>query len=154
APETASKTSRDNMHDLIAGDPWLLNPEWQILYEERTISRHFQEWGFKDLEDENAKLRYDFFAMSDENRYVIIEIKRTGYPVELKDLQRLEQYKELLARAHAKPIHMVLICGGTLNVSDDTIAAWEKRPDGEIRTWRQIYERTRLYYEHYRAVLR
>jgi len=38
APETKSKNVSDNMHDLIAGSPWLLNPEWQVLSEEKTIS--------------------------------------------------------------------------------------------------------------------
>jgi len=29
APETASSLTNDNMHDLMAGNPWLFNPEWQ-----------------------------------------------------------------------------------------------------------------------------
>jgi hypothetical protein len=38
APETKSSVSSDNMHDLLAQYPWLLNPEWQVLSEEKRIS--------------------------------------------------------------------------------------------------------------------
>ena len=38
APETAHKVGDDNLHDLLAGYPWLINPEWQVLSEETAIS--------------------------------------------------------------------------------------------------------------------
>ena len=31
---------------------------------------------------------------------------------------------------------------------------WEDRPDGEIRAWNEVYEKTRAYYSHYKAVLK
>jgi hypothetical protein len=48
---------------------------------------------------------------------------------------------------------MVMICGGTIDISTSTRRVWEEREDGEIRTWKDIYEKTRAYYDHYRAVL-
>lgn len=154
APETASRISPNNMHDLIAGFPWLLNPEWQILAEERQISTQLREWAAEDITEQDELLRYDFLALSDEGQLVIIEIKRSGHPVELTELHRLELYKERLSRGTNKILYMVLLCGGNFNISSDTLKNWESRPDGEIREWRQIYERTRAYYEHYRAVLK
>ena len=153
APETASSVSLDNMHDLLAGFPWILNPEWQVLAEEKKISTQLREWNAKDIKKEDERLRYDFIALADDRRLVVIEIKRADHPVELDELQRLETYKEKLARAHDKDLRWVMICGGTLNLSPNTKKVWQERPDGEIRTWRQIYEKTRDYYSHYRAVL-
>ncbi len=153
APETASKRSPDNMHDLLAGYPWILNPEWQVLTEEKKISTQLKEWHAQDIKDEDNRLRYDFLALIDERRLVVIEIKRSGHAVELEELQRLEKYKEKLSKAHKKELSMVMICGGQLNVSEATKSAWEKRPDGDIRHWKDIYEKTRDYYEHYRAIL-
>jgi RecB family endonuclease NucS len=43
APETPHRKGDDNMHDLIAEYPWLLNPEWQVLAEEKTISKQLQQ---------------------------------------------------------------------------------------------------------------
>jgi hypothetical protein len=153
APETASKQSRDNMHDLIAGYPWILNPEWQVLAEEKSISKQLQEWNYEDIQPDDHRMRYDFLALTDERRLIVIEIKRANYAVPIEDLQRLERYKERLSKAHKKEIHMVLVHGGTLDVTEGTERTWKDRPDGEIRTWSDIYSRVRNYYQHYRAVL-
>lgn len=153
APETKSKNISDNMHDLIAGSPWLLNPEWQVLSEEKTISKQLAEWGAEEIKDQDALKRYDFLALTDERRLVIIELKRSGHAVTLDDLQRLERYREKLSKAHRKEIYMVMLCGGTLDVSDLYQQMWAKRSDGEIATWSQVYDKVRQYYEHYRAIL-
>jgi len=152
-PETARPAGTDNMHDLLAGSPWILNPDWQILSEETTISRQLREWGAEDVGEEEGRMRYDFLALADDHRLAIIEIKRSNHAVEYDELSRLEKYKQLLSRAHQN-IYMVMVCSGTVNVSEDYRKLWENRLDGEITTWEQIYERTRRYYQHYQAVLR
>jgi cation transport regulator ChaC len=152
-PETKSKNVRDNMHDLIAGSPWLLNPEWQVLSEEKTLSKQLAEWGAEEIKDEDALMRYDFLALTDERRLVIIEIKRSGHAVTLDDLQRFERYKEKLSKAHPKEIYMVMLCGGTVDVSDSYKQMWADRNDGEIAPWSRVYDKVRQYYEHYRAIL-
>lgn len=154
APETAPHVGDDNMHDLIAGYPWLLNPEWQVLSEETGISTQLKEWGAADLVGEKDKgMRYDFLALSDERRLIVVEIKRSGHNVSLEELYRLETYKDRLARAQNKDMYMVMVAGEITGVSEDTLRAWKNRPDGEIRTWNDVYSRTFNYYEHYRAVL-
>lgn len=153
APETASKVSKDNMHDLLAGYPWLLNPEWQVLAEEKTISKQLREWNAQDVQDEDSRMRYDFLALNDERRLVIIEIKRAGHNLRLDEIQRLEMYQDKLAQAWTGDIHMVMICSDRTGLSRQTLDAWEERDDGEIRTWAEVYERTYRYYQHYRAVL-
>jgi hypothetical protein len=154
APETAHNVGDDNMHDLLAGYPWLMNPEWQVLSEETAISTQLREWGAEDLVgEEDSRLRYDFLALSDEGRLIIVEIKRARHNVALEELQRLEKYKDRLARAHGKDIYMVMIAGEITGLSVDTLRAWKSRLDGEVRTWSDVHKRTYNYYEHYRVVL-
>jgi len=153
APETKSKNVSDNMHDLIAGSPWLLNPEWQVLAEEKAISKQLSEWGAAEIPDEEERMRYDFLALSGEHRLVIIEIKRSGHTVTLDDLQRLERYKDRLAKAHTGDIYMVMLCGGTVDVAESIRKNWDERADGRIAAWNEVYEKVRRYYEHYRAIL-
>ena len=153
APETAHRRGDDNIHDLLAGYPWIINPDWQVLAEEKRISTQLQEWNIEDIPEEADRLRYDFLALSGEGRLIIIEIKRSGHPVTIDDLQRLERYKDKLQKGESSEIYMEMICGGTLDVTQGSIDSWEKRPDGEILTWSKIYERTGRHYEHYRAVL-
>lgn len=152
APETP-RGGMDNMHDLMAGYPWLLNPEWQVLAEEKTISRQLREWNAEDVPDEEDWTRYDFLALSDERRLVIIEIKRAGHHVTLDELQRLERYHAALAPAQDGEMYMVMICGTRDGIPPNILQNWEEREDGDIRVWSEIYQKTRRYYEHYRAVL-
>ncbi len=153
APETKSSLSTDNLHDLIAGYPWLLNPEWQVLSEEKRISTQLREWGSEDIQSVDERLRYDFMALDDEKRLVIVEIKRSSHPVSFEELSRLEKYKERLAKSEYKDIFLVLVYGGTLDVSQDLKDNWLRRPDARLLTWAELHTRNKTYYEHYRAVL-
>lgn len=153
APETAPRVGADNIHDLLAGYPWLLNPEWQVLSEEKAISTQLREWMSEDVEEEDGRLRYDYLALSDERRLVVVDIKRPGLAVELDELQRLERYKERLARAGGKEISMLMVCGPNLNVTQKIEQTWARRSDGEILRWSSLCERAKAHYEHYRAIL-
>ncbi len=153
APETAPRQGRDNIHDLIARYPWLLNPDWQVLAEERRISTQLKEWAVEDVTDGDEALRYDFLALADERRILVIDIKRPGHAVELNELQRLETYKERLSAAENRDLSMVLVYRGNLNVSQGVQRSWEERSDALMLEWSQVHERARQHYEHYRAIL-
>lgn len=152
APETAPSEGADNMHDLIARYPWLLHPEWQVLAEERTITKQLQEWNAKDIEDPVIRQRYDFIALTDEKKLVVIEIKRSGHAVTFEELQRLATYKNKLSKGHDKELIMIMICS-SLDVDDATQKVWDEREDGDIWYWGEVHERTARYYSHYRAIL-
>ena len=81
-----------------------------------------------------------------------MRFKRSDHAVTFDELQRLDKYREWLSKAHDS-IHMLMICGGGLDVSLETKEQWDKRPDGDIVSWNSIYKRSRRYYQHYRAVL-
>lgn len=152
APETASARTPDNMHDLLAGYPWLLNPEWQVLAEEKSITKQLREWGRADLVDKYQG-RYDFLALGDSGLLAVIEIKRPNYAAELEELQRLQQYANRLAQAHERPIKMIFICGREVKVSKEILEGYERSSNFEIRNWNRLFEHTRRTYKHYRAVL-
>ncbi len=151
APETASKQNPENLHDLLGANPWLLNPEWQVLAEEKKITTQLREWGKKDLPDYQG--RYDFLALSREGLLVIIEIKRPDYPAELSELNRLMTYAEHLGKAYPAEIRMVFICGSDPNIGKQSRDRFDAMSDYEIRYWSTLFDRTRQVYSHYRAVL-
>lgn len=151
-PETASKKNPDNLHDLLASFPWILNPDYQVFSEEKTISKQLEEWNVDDIEEEDHRLRYDFLALNDDNTIVVIEIKRTEHAVILEDLQRLERYKARLSKAHEKKFYMIMICGAKA-LDTDTQNIWKEGKDREIIEWNQIFTRSNKFYNKYRAVL-
>lgn len=150
--ETARGPDLDNLHDLIAGYPWLLNPEWQVLAEETSITNQLRRWGQEDIPDAEDRSRYDFLALNDEARTVVIEIKRSGHTVTLEDFQRLDRYVERLRRGKTET-RGVFIGGTDYGLSQQQLDHHYSRNDFDLRTWTEIYERTKAFYEHYRAVL-
>ena len=152
APETAPAIGKDNLHDLIAGYPWLLEPEWQVLAEEKRITTQLREWQAEDEPNADQRERYDFLALADPGALVVVEIKRPGYAITLDDLQRVERYKERLARARPG-ITMAVVGGGAFEVSPDVLDVWRKRSDARLWTWADLFKRARATYEHWRAVL-
>ncbi|MCF8463649.1 MAG: ATP-binding protein [Flavobacteriales bacterium] len=151
--ETANPKGTSNMHDLLASYPWILNPDWQVLREETAITTQLKDWNVEDIEEPTNRERYDFLGLSDERRLVVIEIKRAGHPLELEELQRLERYKERLGKGSEKEIGMVLIYGGTQNMSPTTWGKWTERDDLQILKWGEVYEKSKRHYQHYQAIL-
>lgn len=153
APETKSKKNPENMHDLLADFPWLLHPEWQVLSEERTISKQLREWNEAELADslpiDEQRQRYDFLALGDQQRLVVIEIKRAHYAPDLDDVQRLIKYQDNLSKATEKTLQAVFVSSKQFLGSATII---EGLPVLQL-SWGEIHDRTKSYYEHYRAVL-
>lgn len=150
APETAPRKGMENLHDLIADYPWLLNPEWQVLYEERDITKQLREWGNRDIEDTDNRQRYDFLAMEGGGSLLIIEIKRSGHAVSLDDVQRLYTYRQRLQRGTSQDVSMVLVSGPQWEDKRDD---WVGREELELLEWGQVHETTSSFYRQYRAVL-
>ena len=153
ANETANPVNTDNFHDLIAGFPWLLNPEWQVYIEEKSISAILQNMGVKDFSDKMAKKRIDFLAMQGENTIAIIEIKSVDDVLPLDELRRLEDYKIALEKTENKTWICVLIYGGEHSIPRDTWLSFMNRKDFLILEWKDVFSKNKAYYEHYRAVL-
>jgi len=149
APETAPKTGIENLHDLIADYPWLLNPAWQVLAEERRITTQLREWGHEDIDPEDRQ-RYDFLALTGSGVLLVIEIKRSGHAVVLEDVLRLLQYAEKLQKGTDLDVSMVLVSGPQWATDREK---WERSPEIELLEWGSIQDSTRKFYEQYRAVL-
>jgi hypothetical protein len=112
-----------------------------------------EEWNCEDIDDQDERLRYDFLALDDQKRLVIVEIKRSGHPVTLEELQRLEQYMQRLTKSENKDISMVLVYGGTIDINESSLKSWQQRDNAALLPWSELHTRNRAYYEHYRAVL-
>lgn len=146
-PETASKLEKDNLHDLLAEFPWLINPEWQILAEEKKITKQLREWHAKEPEDGEPKDRFDFLGLSDNNQVVVIEIKRPGHPVRYEELQRLQRYRRALLKGHQNTVGLLI--GGSFDFEIEE----EKTAPIFFATWAELYEKARAFYHHYQALL-
>jgi hypothetical protein len=153
APETAPHVGDENLHDLLGDFPWLLHPEWQVLSEEKSISRQLRDWAQDDvaasLPAAEQRQRYDFLALGDQNKLVLIEIKRAAYAPDIDDIQRLVKYQANLEKGTDRQIEPVFISSKNFQERPETI---ERQPV-KLLSWAEIHDRTKAYYEHYRALL-
>ncbi|MBD0843277.1 ATP-binding protein [Streptomyces sp. TRM68416] len=145
--ETANPAGTENLHDLIAWYPWLIDPEWQVLYEEKQISKQLREWKVRDFDEQDLS-RYDFLALAGDGRVKVIEIKRSGHTVTRDDVQKLDKYVDALSKAHPK-IDAVFISGDSYEFPLERWNSTARR-----LTWNSIYDQVSKYYDHYREVLR
>ena len=153
APETASATTDDNLHDLLAEYPWIFNPEWQVFVEEKSIGIQLREWGEKDCPDDMKNKRVDFLAFHrGTDELIIIELKRPAHPVELNEIQRLEKYQVELMRAHPR-CKRILVYGGNPNIPANKWNEIKNSTDFEILEWSEMFRRVSQFYTHYKSVL-
>ena len=144
-PETASKNQVENMHDLLAEFPWLIDPEWQILEEEKSVTKQLREWNLAD--GIKSRERFDFLALSHPGNLVVIEIKRAGHSVEFDEFQRLQSYRERLARAHDTVSGLMI--GSQFSFLTETY----QNPVFTFKKWSELKERASFFYNHYKAIL-
>ncbi len=151
APETANRGTVGNMHDLIAAYPWLLNPQWQVLIEEKTITQLLRDWSVNDTSQPIDRQRIDFLALDGEGELFVIEIKRSEHALEFDEFQRLQSYVAKLnrGRTDGKTITGVVLFGGNAEFDVQEF----KSKNTVFITWGDIYTQGKKYYEHYRAVL-
>jgi hypothetical protein len=152
APETAHRVGQSNLHDAIGRFPWLLNPDYHIFTEEKSIATLLYEWAKRDKVDVDAE-RIDFAAISDDRRLIIVEIKRTSRAVDFEEVQRLERYAEKLTRQTKKEVRQILIYGGSLNISKVKKKELRKTGRIELRPWGTLFDATKKRYERYKAIL-
>jgi hypothetical protein len=146
APETAPKEFVENLHDLLADYPWLLNTEWQVLAEEKSITKQLREWGYKDDPDNRDTGRYDFLALEGAGLHKVIDIKRPGITVSLEEVQRLIRYRNNLQKAHGR-MDAVLVSGGSYDFDPDDF------PKVTFLEWADLHPAVRRQYAHYIDVL-
>lgn len=151
ATETAHTVGQDNLHDLVARYPWLLDPDWQVLAEEKTMTKQLREWGIEEGRDRDDT-RYDFLALQGDGQTVVIEIKRSLHAATLEDLQQLERYVNKLGMGRPN-VTGAFITGKHYAMLENTLESWRRRTDIQLLTWDQIHGRTAKHYENYRAIL-
>jgi hypothetical protein len=127
----------------------LLNVEWQVLVEERSVTKQLREWADEDVEIPEDRRRFDYLALEQPGHLIVIEIKRPSHPVTLEEIQRLQTYRERL-KLGSQSVRMALVSGPNWATAK---ADWEGRPELDLMEWSEVRQRTRNFYEQYRAVL-
>ncbi|WFR84202.1 ATP-binding protein [Arthrobacter sp. Y-9] len=86
---------KPTMQDLLREHPWIIDPMWQILHHERSLETVLRET-FHFTESEGDQRRLDFLCLGDSGTAIVVEVKRPGDKIGLKELGQLRGYVNTL----------------------------------------------------------
>lgn len=84
-----------DIHDILAQNPWLMDPRWDYLDDEIYFSRLLKDrWPNEELDEDNRRI--DFICLGDSGTLRIIELKRPSVEIGRKQLRQLEDYVDFV----------------------------------------------------------
>jgi RecB family endonuclease NucS len=112
------------LHQFLKEFPWVLDPRWTLIADEKTYSQLLREEYPEDNSTLEEDRRIDFLCVREGNNLVVVEIKRPKSRVSKKELAQIEDYVIFL-REHVKKttdpelrideVTGYLLCGDVVN---------------------------------------
>jgi hypothetical protein len=113
---------KPDMQDYLKEHPWLLDPAWTPLHHEKRLDTLLNEhFGLKKTKSKLGKKRPDYFCLAAANQCQIIDLKRPGLKVGMRELQQIEEYVMFLREETKKttqPEYRIDHVAGMLIYSD------------------------------------
>jgi hypothetical protein len=99
--ETYERQGANSIHNLLRQNIWLVNQNYQILQDDKTLKNIiYQNWK-KPYIGEAAGKRPDFLCMTEQvpqsDQLVIIEIKRPSVPIVFEMFKQVTEYRHILS---------------------------------------------------------
>lgn len=137
------------LHNFLREFPWVIDPKWTLAADEVTYSSLLREKFPQPHDRPESDRRIDFLCVRESTNLVVVEIKRPGTRVSMKELRQIEDYVSFV-RNHVKTttdpemrydsVVGYLLCGDVV----DTWRVREKVPN---------LADSRIYVRRYRDLL-
>lgn len=92
---------KPTMQDLLREHPWIIDPMWQLLHHERSLETVLRETFHSEV-SEGDQRRLDFLCIGDSSTAIVVEVKRPGDKIGLKELGQLRGYVNTLRDRNEK----------------------------------------------------
>lgn len=113
---------KPDMQEYVKEHAWLLDPAWAPYQHEKSLDTLLEkQFGVKKTKGKAGKKRVDYFCLAAANQSQIIELKRPGVKVGMKELQQIQNYVMFLREETKKTTQPELKMdhvGGMLIYSD------------------------------------
>lgn len=95
--------NEDELHEILESSPWLIDPTWQPLTSEKSISsirNSFEDWYEGEYDEDISttamgdldQKRPDFVLLEMKGAVRVVEIKKPGYTFQDSDFERFKNY--------------------------------------------------------------
>jgi RecB family endonuclease NucS len=138
------------LHQFLKEFPWVLDPRWTLIADEKTYSQSLREEYPADVSTLEEDRRIDFLCVKEGNNLVVVEIKRPKSKASKKELTQIEEYVIFL-RDHVKKtsdpefgideVTGYLLCGDVVNTA-------------YVREKKQILHDSKIYIRRYSDLLK
>ena len=157
---------KPDMQNFVRDRPWLMNPQWDVLQHERSLDRvladNFHVAGNPDYDGPDASKRLDFFCLADSSLAVVVELKRPGDLIGLRELHQLSRYVDYLRareRASNDPAHRSFkvwgcLVYGRLRADAEGERDRLERNDIHVVTWDKLLEDAQRSHREYLEVVK
>lgn len=92
---------KPTMQDFLREHPWVIDPMWQLLHHERSLETVLRETFHSEI-SEGDQRRLDFLCIGDSSTAIVVEVKRPGDKIGLKELSQLRGYVNTLRDRNEK----------------------------------------------------
>ncbi len=157
--KNAPDSDESDFQQLISNAPWLINPEWAPVTENRTFSslrrefeRHYEKTTGQpiSLTDFQATRKRPDFVLSNQERTVqIIEIKKPGHKLSNREMDRIITYYDSMEafltnsgdeefRKYFNKFHITIVCDSVVLKGAQRAAFLKYAGEGRLThlTWR------------------
>lgn len=164
----------DDLHSIIENSPWLVDPSWQPLTSEKSISTvrsAFEEWyeAQHDIENlvtttetEYDQKRPDFVMLEMRGAIRVVEIKKPDYEIGDEDFNRFANYVDAFEEffeAHPEfredfpdEAKFTLIADGEDLSRNNSLAFNQLRDNGPVtgrKSWHELLKRAKEHHQHF-----
>lgn len=149
------------LHDFLVDNPWLLDPTWDYMDDEVDYSNKLSEM-FPESEDvPEVNRRIDFLCLGHGSTLTVIELKRPGSSLGMKEMRQLQNYVFYVRtlrgtdpeRAYLNVVGYLI--GGHISRTPEVIfLAKSLREDSMyVRTFIELHSTTRRVYRRFIEIL-
>jgi len=154
---------KPDMQNYIMEHPWLINPAWTPLHHEKSLDNILaKEFKVRKTKTKDGRGRLDFFCLAGIGQWEVVDLKRPGKKVGIKDLQQVQGYVVFL-KEHAKKTNYPGLVVSSINgiliysdIADDTASLRDdlQKAGIYVMDWGSLLRRTKLLHEDFLKIIK
>lgn len=150
----AGVPEKPDMQDYIMEHPWLIDPIWAPLKHEKSLDTLLEKQFHRTRTGkQSGRERVDYFCFAGPNQWEVVELKRPGKKVGLKELEQIQRYVMFLREQTKKDtldgvsvdadhVRGILIYSD-IDAGQGTMIDTLRNAGILVLTWRSVLKRTK-----------
>lgn len=141
----------DSIHRILERAMWIIDERYWLLHSNVTLRKIVGDEVVKANKG-NEKKRPDFVCGSVGEKLIIVELKRPSHPLEIDDLNQLENYLSIIEQKHSGKTFECYLIGKTISAELERKKKY-RGSQFKVRTFSDLIDDTEKRYKEYLQAL-